>query len=73
MWRETHHTAIGLAGSEGSDHKRDVQISINPPALVATLQTTDIILQLPLVQLVDQVSLRIWRHDSQAYSAMFHF
>lgn len=55
----THHTAIGLTGSEGSDHKRNVQVSINPPALIATLQTTDIILQLPLVQLVDQVSLRI--------------
>lgn len=70
MWRETHHTAICLAGSKGSDHKRDVQVSIDPPALIATLQTTDVILQLPLVQLVDQVSLRMWRHDSQASSAM---
>lgn len=67
MWRETHHTAVGLACSEGSDHKRDVQISINPPALVATLQTADIILQLPLVQLVDQVGLRIWRHDMSGH------
>lgn len=61
-----------MDGAEGSDHKRDVQVRINPPALVATLQTTDIILQLPLVQLVDQVSLRIWRHDSQAFAVKFH-
>lgn len=40
---DTHHTAIGLAGSKGSDHKRDVQVSINPPALIATLQTAHII------------------------------
>lgn len=50
---ETHHTAIGLAGSKGSDYKWDVQVRINPPALVAALQTPHIILQLPLVQLVD--------------------
>lgn len=67
MSTETHHTAVDLAGSKGSDHKRDVQVSINPPAFIATLQTAHIILQLPLVQLVDQVSLRIRRHDSQTF------
>lgn len=65
---DTHHTAIGLAGSKGSYHKRDVQVSINPPALIATLQTAHIIFELPLVKLVDQVSLRISRHDSQVFT-----
>lgn len=54
---KTHHTAICLASSKGSDHKRDVQVRVNSPAFVATLQTPNIILQLPLVQLVDQISL----------------
>lgn len=58
QWKDTHHTAVGLAGPKGSDHERNVQVGVNPPALVAALQTADIILQLSLVQLVDQVSLR---------------
>lgn len=44
MWRDTDHAAIGLTGSKGPDHKRDVQIRVNPPALIATLQTADVIL-----------------------------
>lgn len=58
QWRDTHHAAVGLAGSKGSDDERNVQVGVDPPALVAALQTADVILQLSLVQLVDQVSLR---------------
>lgn len=53
QWRDTHHAAVGLAGPKGSDDEGNVQVGVNPPALVAALQTADIILQLSLVQLVD--------------------
>lgn len=53
----THHAAKSLAGPEGPDDQRDVQVRVNPPALIATLQTAHIVLQLALVKLVDQVSL----------------
>lgn len=53
----THHAAKSLAGPEGPDDQRDVQVRVNPPALIATLQTPHIVLQFALVKLVDQVSL----------------
>lgn len=55
--RHTYHTAVSLTGSEGSDDQWDVQVRVDPPALIATLQTAYIVLQLALVQLVNQVSL----------------
>ena len=55
--RATHHAAESLAGSERPDDQRDVQVGVDPPALVATLQTAHVVLQLALVQLVDQVGL----------------
>ena len=47
--RLTYHTAKHLAGSERPDDQRDVQVGVVPPALVAALQTADVVLQLPLV------------------------
>lgn len=55
--KETHHTAKGLAGPKRPDDERDVQVCVDPPALIAALQTAHIVLQLALIQLVDQISL----------------
>ena len=45
----THHTAVNLAGSKRSDDERDIQVGVVSPALVATLQTAYVVLQLSLV------------------------
>lgn len=55
---ETYHTAEGLAGAVGADDQRDVQVGVDPPTLIPTLQTANIVLQLTLVQLVNKVSLK---------------
>lgn len=54
----TYHTVKRQAGTIRSDHQWDIEVRINSPALVATLKTSDVILQFSLVQLVNEVSLK---------------